>query len=93
MLDEARRVGTIDTVYFEGGEAFLLYPVLLDCIRLARERGLEVGIVTNAYFATDEANAELFLHPLVALGICDLSLALSRQGEYFKTIGDFLTGS
>ncbi len=75
VLDEARRIGTIDTVYFEGGEAFLLYPVLLACARLAREQGFAVGIVTNAFFATDEANAELFLRPLVELGIGDLSLS------------------
>jgi pimeloyl-ACP methyl ester carboxylesterase len=75
VLDEARRIGTIATVYFEGGEAFLLYPVLLACARLARERGFDVGIVTNAFFATDEANAELFLRPLVELGISDLSLS------------------
>jgi hypothetical protein len=75
ILNEARRLGTIDTVYFEGGEPFLLYPLLMACIRLARDEGFDVGIVTNAYFATSEANAELFLAPLVELGISDLSLS------------------
>lgn len=75
VLEEAQKIGTVDTVYFEGGEAFLAYPLLLESIRLAREMGFAVGIVTNAYFATDDENAELWLRPLVELGISDLSLS------------------
>jgi hypothetical protein len=75
VLDQALRLGTVDTVYFEGGEPFLFYPVLLDCIRQARGRDLAVGIVTNGYFATSEENARCFLEPLLALGIADLSIS------------------
>lgn len=75
VLAEAARLGTVGTVYFEGGEAFLAYPLLLESIRLARQMGFEVGIVTNAFFATDDENARLWLEPLVALGICDLSIS------------------
>ncbi|NMB79993.1 MAG: 4Fe-4S cluster-binding domain-containing protein, partial [Methanomicrobiales archaeon] len=46
VLDQADQLGTVDTVYFEGGEPFLFYPVLMDAIRQAKERGLSVGIVT-----------------------------------------------
>jgi hypothetical protein len=75
VLDEARQLGTVDTVYFEGGEPFLAYPVLLGSVRLAREMGFQVGIVTNAFFATDDENAEEFLRPFASLGLCDLSLS------------------
>lgn len=75
VLEESRKTGSVDTVYFEGGEAFLAYPLLLECIRLARQMGFEVGIVTNAFFATDDENAELWLRPLADLGICDLSIS------------------
>jgi len=64
VLDQAVQLGTVDTVYFEGGEPFLFYPVLLSGVRQARERNLSVGIVTNGYFATSEENARLFLEPL-----------------------------
>jgi MoaA/NifB/PqqE/SkfB family radical SAM enzyme len=74
VLDQTDTLGTVDTVYFEGGEPFLFYPVLLDGIRQARNRGYEVGIVTNGYFATSEENARFFLAPLGELGIADLSI-------------------
>jgi hypothetical protein len=75
VLDQALRLGTVDFAYFEGGEPFLFYPVLLDGIREARKRNLSVGIVTNGYFATSEENARCFLEPLVALGIADFSIS------------------
>ena len=75
ILDEARRIGGVKTAYFEGGEAFLFYPLLVESARLARERGFSVGIVTNAYFATTEEDAALWLKPFAELGIADLSVS------------------
>ena len=74
-LDQAGDAG-ITSVYFEGGEPFLFYPLLLEALRLARERGLETGLVTNAYWATSERDAELWLRPLVDLGLSDVSISL-----------------
>lgn len=74
-LDAALKVGSIDQVYFEGGEATLFYPLLIESIRAARAVGLQVGIVTNAFFATSEEDAELWLRPLTELGIIDLSIS------------------
>jgi MoaA/NifB/PqqE/SkfB family radical SAM enzyme len=54
LLDQTDALGTVDTIYFEGGEPFLFYPVMLNGIRQARSRGYSVGIVTNGYFATSE---------------------------------------
>jgi hypothetical protein len=48
---------------------------MMEGIRLARERGLKVGIVTNAYFANSENDAELWLRPLVEYDIYDLSVS------------------
>jgi hypothetical protein len=73
-LDQAVEAG-VSSVYFEGGEPFLYYPVLLEALRLSRERNLEAGLVTNAYWATTEEDAELWLKPLVDLGISDLSIS------------------
>lgn len=75
VLDQTDTLGTVDTVYFEGGEPFLFYPVLLDGIRQARERGYAVGIVTNGYFATSAENARFFIRPLKDLGIADFSVS------------------
>ena len=74
-LDEARTIGTIEWIYFEGGEPTLFYPLLLEGIRLARDAGFKVGVVTNAYFATTEEDATLWLKPLKELGLGDLSIS------------------
>ncbi len=74
-LRQLPAVGTIRRVYFEGGEPFLFYPLLLAGIRLARRLGFEAGIVTNAYWATSPADARLWLRPLKRLKVADLSLS------------------
>ena len=66
QIDE---LGTITSVYFEGGEPFLYYPLLVEGIRLASERKLSVGVVSNAYWATAEEDATLWLRPLTDMGI------------------------
>ncbi|MCK4719421.1 radical SAM protein [bacterium] len=74
-LDELIKIGTIEWVYFEGGEPFLFYPVMLEGIKLAQKMGFKTGIVTNAYWATSEEDAELWLSPLRELEISDLSIS------------------
>jgi hypothetical protein len=68
-------MGTIEIVYFEGGEAFLYYPLLLEGLRLAAMSGLRAGVVTNAYWATSVEDAELWLKPIRDIGIADLSIS------------------
>jgi MoaA/NifB/PqqE/SkfB family radical SAM enzyme len=74
ILAEAEALGTIEWIYFEGGEAFLYFETLRTGIRLARERGYKVGIVTNAFWATTDADAEEWLRPLAG-SIDDLSIS------------------
>jgi hypothetical protein len=75
VLDEATRIGTVEWIYFEGGEPFLFYPLLLAGIKIARSRGFKTGVVTNAYYATSEEDTELWLRPLRELGVSDLSIS------------------
>ena len=75
VIEELVKLGTIERVYFEGGEPFLFYPLMVEGIRLARDKGFEAGIVTNSYWATTDEDAELWLRPLCKLGISDLSIS------------------
>ena len=75
ILDDAGKVPSIDFVYFEGGEPFLYYGVMLEAIRMARSRGLDVGIVTNGYWATSVEDAEAWMRPLAELGIADFAMS------------------
>jgi organic radical activating enzyme len=75
VLDEARKIGTVEWAYFEGGEPFLFYPLMVEGIRIARHMGYKTGIVTNSYWATSEEDAGLWLKPLAELELADLSVS------------------
>jgi hypothetical protein len=65
----------VETVYLEGGEPFLYYPLMIEAARLVKARGLGLGIVTNCYWALSERDAQLWLAPFVEIGIDDLSVS------------------
>lgn len=64
VLDQAQEIGTVEEIYFEGGEPFLFFPLLVEGIRRAREHSFSTGVVTNCYWATAKADAALWLEPL-----------------------------
>lgn len=75
VLYQAREVGTITEIYFEGGEAFLYYPLLLEGVRLASALGFSVGIVSNGYWATSEEDACQWLKPLAQAGLKSIDVS------------------
>ena len=75
LIRQAQNLGSVTTVYFEGGEPFLYYPVLLEGLRIARAAGFDAGIVSNAYWATSLQDALHWLAPIAELGITDLSIS------------------
>ena len=75
VLDEAKSIGTVDSIYVEGGEPLLYYPLLRESIRRATERGFKTGLVTNAYAAVSEEDAELVLTPLAEAGLTTISIS------------------
>jgi MoaA/NifB/PqqE/SkfB family radical SAM enzyme len=64
ILMQAKEAG-VTSIYFEGGEPFLYYAILLQAVRRAASLGFSVGIVTNAYWANSVADAEEWLRPFV----------------------------
>lgn len=62
ILHQAKDAG-VTSIYFEGGEPFLYYAILVKAVHLAADMGFEVGIVSNAYWATSIADAEEWLRP------------------------------
>ena len=75
VLGEAQRLGTVRSIYFEGGEPFLYHPILVEGLKLARASGFETGVVSNCYWATAVEDAEVWLEPVRSAGIDDLSLS------------------
>lgn len=88
-LRQAKELGTIKSIYFEGGEPFLYYATLLAGTREAQRAGFSVGVVSNAYWATSVEDAMEWLKPFAGL-LNDLSVssdlyhyneAMSRQAK------------
>jgi MoaA/NifB/PqqE/SkfB family radical SAM enzyme len=74
ILEEAEDIGTVNWIYFEGGEPFLYYAALIKGVQLAASMGFQVGIVSNSYWATSVEDALETLRPLTGL-IDDLSVS------------------
>ncbi len=75
LLEQARDLGCVSSIYIEGGEPFLYYPVMVETLRLARGMGFRTGVVSNCYWSTSKEDAKLWLEPVTAAGIDDLSLS------------------
>lgn len=74
ILRRAQDLGTIDWIYFEGGEPFLYYPVLLRATETAATLGFQVGMVSNGYWATSYDDALEWLRPFAGF-LQDLSIS------------------
>ncbi len=75
ILKEAKKLGTVEWIFLEGGEPFLYYPILTEALREATQMGFKTGIVTNTYWATSIEDALQWLRPIALVGIDDLSLS------------------
>src|SRR5574341_417970 len=62
ILQQAKEAG-VTSIYFEGGERFLYYAILVQAVRKAADMDFSVGIVSNAYWAISVADAEEWLRP------------------------------
>ena len=79
-LRQARELKSVDWIYFEGGEPFLYYPVLMRSVQLATSMGFHVGIVTNAFWAVDEKDALTWLKPFADM-VEDLSISCDQYHD------------
>ncbi len=75
LLDEAKRLGTVKWIWFEGGEPFLYYQIMLKGLRKAAEMGFKIGALSNAYWATCIEDALEWLRPLAKIGVASLGLS------------------
>lgn len=73
-LRQAQDLGTVEWIYFEGGEPFLYYATLLKGVQEAVDMGFQVGIVSNSYWATSLEDALESLRPFAGL-VEDLSIS------------------
>jgi MoaA/NifB/PqqE/SkfB family radical SAM enzyme len=74
ILRQALELGDVEWIYFEGGEPFLYYAALRRGVEMASEQRFKVGIVSNAYWATDDEDSVEQLRPFAGR-VQDLSLS------------------
>jgi len=88
VLRQAIEAGGIEEIYFEGGEAFLYYPILVEAVGRAKKLGFWTGIVTNGYWATGMEDAWMWLKPLAEAGLDALEVSCDiyhgYDGEEFE---------
>jgi MoaA/NifB/PqqE/SkfB family radical SAM enzyme len=90
VLSQAKIAGSIKKIYFEGGEPFLYYAVLLKGAQEAAAMGFKVGIVSNAYWASSQEDGLAFLAPLrdyiedltISSDLYHYTELMSRQAKY-----------
>ncbi len=75
VFKQANEVDSIQQIYFEGGEAFLYYPILVEAVGRAKKFGFSTGIVTNGYWGTGGEDAWNWLQPLAAAGLDALEIS------------------
>jgi hypothetical protein len=75
ILQQAKELDSIRSIYFEGGEPMLYYPILLTGVQSARKLGFSTGIVTNGYWASNVRDAITWLHPFSSY-LDDLSVSI-----------------
>ena len=69
LILDAKKMGHIKSISFEGGEPFLYYGLLHEGIRQVTEAGFDTAIETNCYWATGVEDAKLWLRPLQKAGL------------------------
>jgi hypothetical protein len=74
ILRQGVELGTVESIYFEGGEPALYYSILLRGVQEARALGFHTGIVSNAYWANSLEDALEVLKPFAGL-LDDLSVS------------------
>lgn len=84
ILAQAKEAG-VAWIYFEGGEPFLYYALLLKGVHIAREMGFRVGVVSNGYWAISLEDAIEWLRPLA--GRVE-ELAISNDLYHYRAESD-----
>jgi hypothetical protein len=75
LLSQIQELRSVRWIFFEGGEPFYHYPLLLQSVKRALKRGFGVGVITNGYFARSEETAGRFLQPLKDMGVAKLCVS------------------
>jgi len=86
LIDEAARVPSIGRIAFTGGEAFLLGRDLDTLIARAHALGFETRVITNGYWAVNEAAARTRVGALLEAGLDEIMLSTGTFHQRFVPV-------
>lgn len=97
-LQQAGELGSVEWIFFEGGEPYLYYATLVKGVEMAAQAGYKVGVVTNGYWATSPEDAVEWLRPLagkvqelsVSSDLYHYSERLSQQSQHARLAAENL---
>lgn len=76
VFHQALALKSVYEFYFEGGETFVYYPVLLKAVAEASALGFRTALVSNGYWARSVKDACIWLERLVEAGLDRIELSL-----------------
>ncbi|MGB9756265.1 MAG: radical SAM protein [Candidatus Bathyarchaeales archaeon] len=86
ILNEAKKLRTVDYISIEGGEPFLYYPIMVKAVEEAVNLGFRVEILSNCYWATCQEDAVKWLIPIAKTKNIELTLSSDPyHGEGWET--------
>lgn len=86
VLAEAKKLGTVTYISFEGGEPFLFYPIMIKGVEKATKLGFHVEVLSNCYWASDAEDAKQWLLPIAKAGDVELTLSSDLyHGDSWET--------
>ena len=86
LIDEAKRIPSMQRVVFTGGECFLLGRDLDGLIAHAHELELETRVITNAYWAVNERSARARTASLHTAGLDQMMISTGTFHERFVPV-------
>ena len=86
ILRQGKKLGTVKSIFFEGGEPFLYHPVMVKGAQMAKEMGFSVGLLSNSYWANSVEDAVEWLRPFA--GLVDGVSFSSDLYHYDKMVSD-----
>jgi Radical SAM superfamily len=93
LIDEAKRIPTIERIVFTGGECFLLGKDLDALIAHAHELEFQTRVITNGYWAVNAEAAGTRIESLRASGLSELMLSTGTFHQSFVPVGRVVTAA
>lgn len=86
LIDEARRIPSIERISFTGGECFLLGAELDGLVAHANQLGLSTRVITNCYWAVNVKAARGRVASLRGAGLSEMMISTGTFHQHFVPI-------